>query len=387
MKRRMKMSNGYRMCTYCVMDNASDDIISFDKEGRCNYCTNALKNMYKLYFPNAEGEKKIANLIRLLKKDGKGKQYDCLMGLSGGLDSSYLAYLGAARWGLRILAIHIDDGFDTELAKSNINKLCKKCNIELIVIKPDPKQFSDLTRSYILAEVPNIAIPQDNVLFACLYECVKKYSVNYFLSGGNFALESVLQSGNTYGAFDLTNLKDIHEKFGKQPIDKLPLLSNRDKKIDLYFNNIQTFHPLDFIDYNKQKAIRELADFCDFAYYEAKHLENTLTKIIQLYWFYNKFHVDKRRSHFSSLIVSGQMSREEALLELSKPLYDNQKIEEEIRSVLDKLDISYEEFQTIVNRKGKQHTDYKTEPSPNIFTKIFWALVHRINLLNNKFFS
>lgn len=361
-----------KQCTRCVMDDASDRLITFDEQGRCSYCTGALKTKDSRYFPNEEGQKRLNEMIAMLKKAGKGKEYDCLMGISGGLDSAYLAYLGSVKWGLRICAVHIDDGYDTELAKQNIKNLCEKCNISLITVTPNAEQFNDLTRAYILAEVPNIATPQDNVLFACLYEQARKYKTYNFLSGGNYALECILQYDNTYTVYDMVNIKDIHKKFGRKPVDKLPMISHWRLLWDKNIHNIQTLNPLDYIDYNKERAIKELHDFCDFNYYEAKHLENTLTKVIQLYWYYHKFNVDKRKSHLSSMIVSGQMTRQQALEEMAKPIYDKEKMNEDLAKILPNLDLTREEFDKIVFRPGKSHQSYKTDW---FFKKIYILLI------------
>lgn len=343
------------------MDNFSDKTIMFDKNGHCNYCTNAIKRMETTYFPNEEGDKLLNALLTKIKNEGKGKQYDCIMGISGGLDSSYLAYLGAIKWNLRILAIHIDDGFDTSITKDNIKKLCTKANIDLKVIKPNEQQYNDLTRSFIRAGVPNIAIPQDNIIFSCLYKEASRTGVRNFLSGGNFALESILEIGNTHGAFDKVNIKDIQKKYGTISIGDLSIMSLFWKGIIAkYLLRINTFRPLDYIDYSRDKALKELHDFCEFKYYGSKHLENTLTAFTQLYWFPLKFKVDKRKSHLSSMIVSGQISREEALKELQMPLYDEIKMDAIIQLVRKKLNISSEEFEIIMEAKSKQHTDYKT---------------------------
>lgn len=349
-----------QVCSKCIMDNKSDDTITFHKDGQCNYCTDAWKAKNMVYFPNSEGSEKLKVLIDRIKKENRNKQYDCIMGISGGLDSSYLAYLGAKKWGLRILAIHVDDGYDTEISKRNIKKLCNKAKIKLITIKPDEKQFNELTRAYMFAGVPNLAVPQDNVLFACIYKYMRKHKIHTFLSGGNFALECILQRGNTHSAFDTKNLKYINKKFGRTSIDKLPILSEWQRAIDKKVLKIESPRPLNYVDYNRKRALKELEEFCGFEYYGSKHLENTLTKFIQLYWFYHKFHVDKRTSHLSSMIVSGQMTREEALKEMEKPLYDKEEMEKDIDFILQKLDISREEFKGIMNEKPKQHTDYPT---------------------------
>lgn len=349
-----------KRCTRCVMDNRSDQTITFDENGYCNYCTEALSRKDKVYFPNEIGQKKLEEMIVRLKRENKNNKYDCLMGISGGLDSSYLAYLGAAKWGLRILAVHIDDGFDEEVAVRNIQKLCQKTTIDLKVVTPNAEQFNDLTRALFFAGVPNLAAPQDNVLFECLYSIAKQTGVRSFLSGGNFALESILQRGNTHDAFDKKNIMDIHRRFGRVPLKDIRLLSNQRLAWDKYILKIETLKPLDYIDYNRERAIQELYDFCGFAYYGSKHLENKLTKFIQLYYFYHKFGVDKRTSHLSSMIVSDQMTREKALEELEKPLYDEAEMQRDIRIVMDKLQISQDEFDRVMHEAPKQHSDYKT---------------------------
>jgi len=353
----------YKRCTKCVMDNLSDDYIAFDENGVCNYYLDAIAQMKSgSYLPNEEGKKKLDEILTRIKKDGEGKEYDCLMGISGGLDSSYLAYLGAVKWGLRIMAVHVDDGFDTELAKQNIKNLCEACHIELKVITPNTEQFNDLTRAFILAELPNVATPQDNVLFACLYNYAKKHHIKHFLSGGNFALECILQKskGGT-NTMDMVHIRDVNKKFGTKPIDKLPLMTNWQRLWNAKVNGIHTNRPLNYIDYNRNRAIQELKEFCGFTYYEAKHLENTLTKVVQLYWYYNKFGIDKRKSHLSSMIVSGQITREEALKALEKPIYDEALMNKDIDDVLAKLNLDRKIFDEIVARPGKMSSDYKTD--------------------------
>jgi len=346
-------------CTRCIMDNSSDNTITFDKNGYCNYCSSALAIKEKNYFPNEEGREKLNTLLYELKKYGEGKKYDCIMGLSGGLDSSYLAYLGN-KWGLRVLAIHVDDGFDTDISKENIRKLVNAAGIELVVLKPDPIQFNALTKAYMKSGVPNLAVPQDNVLFASLYDYARKNKIRYFLSGSNFSLESILQAGNTHDPYDVVNIYDIHKKYGEQPIDKLLFVSRIKRAFDERILKQKTVYPLNYVDYNKNRAFKELYDFCGFEYYGRKHLENILTAFAQLYWFPQKFGVDKRTSHLSSLIISEQMTRAEALTEYELPLCDDKMIADYIAVIKDKLNISDEEFAAIISSPSRQHTDYKT---------------------------
>lgn len=373
-----------QVCNRCVMDNRSDDSIVFDEKGNCNYCNKALLNMPYVYFPDEVGERKLASLVERLKKENKNKQYDCLMGISGGLDSSYLAYLGAMKWGLRILAVHIDDGYDTDVTKNNLQKLCDATNIEFLIIKPDKKQFNELTRAFVLAGVPNLAMPQDNVLFACLYNCAKEHGIKTFLSGGNFALECILQKSNTHDAYDLRNIKDINRRFGRGDIDKLPLISVLKKAIVSHILHIESPRPLNYIEYNRERALQELHDFCGFEYYGSKHLENILTRFVQLYWFPTKFNVDKRKSHLSSMIISGQMTRARALEILEEPLYNKNDMEKDIEFILTQLDLSRYEFDQIIAQPPKQHTDYRTTKYVEIIRQVIRASKNLSRYRNRK---
>lgn len=350
----------YQRCSRCVMDNRSDNTIVFNAQGYCNYCTKALVRSKKTYFPNEDGKKKLDVLLNKIKESSKGKKYDCIMGLSGGLDSSYLAYLGHT-WGLRVLAVHIDDGYDTKISKNNLKKLISATGFDFETITPDAKQFNGLTLAYMKAGVPNVAVPQDNVLFAFLYKKMKEYDIKYFLSGSNFALESILQKGNTHYNTDVTNIKDIHKKYGFDSIDKLELISTVQKVIDKKLHHIKTETPLNYIDYNRDRAFIELENFCNFQYYGRKHLENALTAFVQLVWLPEKFGVDKRTSHLSSMIISNQMTREEALQELKEPLYDTKIMDEYITLIKKNLGITDAEFEYIMKAPTHQHTEFKTE--------------------------
>lgn len=357
------------ICKRCVMDNNGDNYIEFDKDGYCNYCNNAINEMKTTYFPNEYGNTELSKIIDKIKIENKDKKYDCVMGISGGLDSSYLAYLGH-KWGLRILGVHIDDGYDTETSKNNIEKLCNKAEIELRTIKPDKIQYNDLLLAYIKAGVPNLAIPQDNILFAFLYDEVKKEKIKYFLSGGNFALESILQKDHVFNAMDTVNIKDIHNKYGNEKIDKLKFISSYQKYIDIKLGKVVTLRPLNYIDYNRDRAFKELKEFCDFEYYGSKHLENKLTAFVQTYWFPNKFGVDKRKSHYSSMIISKQMSREQALCELKKPMYDVDVMNEYINEICLNINISRKELDRYLSSQSHEHDNYRIDKISTIIRKI-----------------
>lgn len=351
----------YKQCTRCVMDNNGDPTIAFDDSGQCNYCTDALKAKNVIYHPDEKGKQYLDNIFSTLKERRKNFQYDCMLGLSGGLDSSYAAYIGYT-YGLRMLAVHIDDGLDAAVTTENVKKICDAYGIDLIVERPDSTLFGDLTCAFIRAGVPNIAIPQDNVLFACLYKYARENHIDCFLNGSNFALESILQKGNTYDASDKTHILAIWKRFGdikEKDFVGLPLMSTFEKRfIYGYLHKIQTVKPLNFVDYNAERAFRILHDTCGFEYYGDKHCESIFTKLMQRYYLPNKFNVDKRKSHYSSMIIAGQMTREDALNRLKEPLYTQESLEKDLCFVLDKIGMQREEFDQIMNSEPHSHTKY-----------------------------
>lgn len=349
----------YKRCTRCVMDNESDPTIKFDAEGHCNYCNDVLARRNSEYFPNEEGKKKLDEMMAMLKNEGKGKKYDCIVGVSGGLDSSYVIYLGY-QYGLRMLAVHIDDGLDTEIAKRNIKNLCDKAKVELINICPDKEQYADLMLSFFKAAVPDVAMPQDNLLKQALHDLTKQYGIKHFLSGANFAHESILERATGVNAMDKTHLLAIHKRFGEKPIDKLKIGNLWSAYIGWhYFSKAIYYYPLNYIDYNKEKVLAELNAFSDYNYYGGKHYESILCRFLQCYYLPTKYHFDKRKSHFSSLVVDGQMSRDMAIEELKKPAYiSNDLLESDMNYLATYFGISRKEFDDIIALPAKQHSDY-----------------------------
>lgn len=373
----------YQRCLRCVMDNTSDNTIRFDSNGFCNYCRDGLSIKDKVYFPNETGYKKLQALAEQIKEDGVRNKYDCIIGLSGGLDSSYVTFL-AYKMGLRALVVHIDDGYDTEVSKENLRKIIAKTGFDYKVIRPDAEQFNALTLAFMRAGVPNIAIPQDNVLFAFLNRQVKEYKIKYMLSGLNFALESILQAGNTHSNSDVIHIKAISKQFLGKRLDKLSFISTSQKLIDRYLLGVKTVTPLNFIDYNRSRAFKELADFCGFEYYGRKHLENKFTAFVQLKWFPEKFGVDKRTSHLSSMIISGQMTREEALKELEEPMYDETQMAGYLESIKNGLHISDEEFEEIMKAPTHSHEEYPIEDDTVVYKLIRTIRIRRIKRLQKE---
>lgn len=371
----------YKQCTRCVMDNIGDATIKFDDNGVCSYCSDALKAKSIVYRPNDIGKNYLERVFENLKRQRKGYKYDCMLGLSGGLDSSYAAYI-AHTYGLRMLAVHIDDGLDAPVTTDNVKKICDAYGIDLVVESPDPSSFGDLTCAFIRAGVPNIAIPQDNVLFACLYKYAKDNQIDCFLNGSNFALESILQKGNTYDASDKRHILAIWRRFGQmKDYTKLPLMSVFEKRVFYgYIHKIQTIKPLNYVEYNAKKAFNTLHETSGFEYYGDKHCESIFTKIMQRYYLPQKFNVDKRKSHYSSMIISGQMTREEALKRLEEPLYTPNELRIDLDFVLSRIGMSANEFNEIMmSVPSHDHLEY---PISFINKTVKTLLALRKNLLH-----
>lgn len=349
-----------RRCNRCVMDDSSDVTISFDSEGHCSYCRQALAPRPTVYFPNATGQKHLEAPVNALKAVGSHKDFDCAIGLSGGLDSSYLAYLKTQRWGLRVLALHVDDGFNTPATVSNVTELVRRCNLEVVNLKPNSAQFNDLTRAHPLAGVPNVAPPQDNILFAALRQKIRSLGIKVFLTGGNFAQECIPQRGNSYSALDTYNIQRVGSIYGRKNYPDLPFLSQARKRRAFLTKSLLIPRQLNCIRYNRDRAITTPHEFSEFEYCGAKHLENTLTKFVQVYWLYEKFGVDKRTSHLSSMIVSDQISRDEALELLEVPPYDPVEIHPDIDLISDRMELPKEQLVALASLPGVQQVRYGT---------------------------
>ena len=345
----------YKICKRCVMDT-SDPTIKFDQKGYCNYCTTALKEK-----PNYEnGQREFDKMVEMLKKEGKGKKYDCVLGISGGVDSSYLAYI-LSKAGLRILGVHIDGGWNTDISNENIQLLSEKCGFDLEIIKINEEEMMDLQRAYFISGVTNQDVPQDHAFFAKLYKYLEKHKIRYFISGHNWVSESITPIGWGYDAYDADNIKSIHKKHGRIKLRTYPFLSFFEYKIMIpYFYKIKKLRPLNYVDYDPDKALEILQKEVGFKYYGSKHCESSLTRLLQCYIQPKKYGFEKRRAHLSSLIVSGSISREEALKELSKKPCSDKQIKEDIKTFIEKLDLSQEEFDAIMQKRNLSHHDFKT---------------------------
>lgn len=354
------MGKSYQRCTRCVMDNASDSTITFDTHGICNYCRDVEKRKSTEYFPNEQGEKWLDSTVDKIKKECAQNEYDCLVGASGGIDSSYILYKGW-QYGLRMLAVHIDDGLDNPIAVSNLKKLSAATGTKMVFIQPERKEYADIIYSLLKASVSNLAIAQDNLIIKGLQDYGDSLKIKYSFDGSNFAHESILERGEGVNSCDSKFILSIQEQFGRVPIRELKFMTLAERYIFRHSTKRMThIRPLNYMNYNTQAAIDELHDFCGFEYYGGKHYESILTRWMQCYYLPKKFGIDKRKSHYSSLIMSGQITREKAIAKLNENLYEDDNLLDSDTSFLARyMDISEDELKRCVNLPPRKMKEYK----------------------------
>jgi len=348
----------YRVCTRCVMDESADEI-EFDSEGICNFCKE-----YESRVKNEMVENKqeaLEQLVAKIKEEGKGKPYDCIIGVSGGVDSSFVAHI-VKEHGLRPLAIHLDNGWNSDLAVSNIEKLLTQLDIELYTHVINWNEFKDLQKSFILSSLRNLEIPTDHAIGALLLKMANKHNIRYILNGSNLATEGILPLSWVGRNIDHRLLTSVHKEFGSKKLKTYPSVRLTQFAYYILVKKIKYIPLLNYVEYNKEEAIQFLEQSYGWKRYAGKHFESIFTRFYQGYMFPKKYGIDKRKAHLSTLIMSGQMSRKEATEELlESPYGDNLAlIEEDIEYVLKKLDFSKEEFEKIMKEKPKKTTDYSS---------------------------
>ncbi len=350
-------SSDYQICTKCVMDT-TDTEITFNEDGVCNHCIKFDKVTSKIWYPNEDGRKKLEVIYEKMKKENAKKDYDCILGLSGGVDSSYLA-LKLYEAGIRPLVVHVDGGWNSELAVQNIENIINYCGWDLHTIVIDWEEMKDLQLAYLKSAIANQDVPQDHAYFSSLYHFATKHGVNYVISGGNIATESIFPKSWHWSAMDADNLHAIHKKFGTKKLKNYKTIGFYE--LYLYYpfiKKMKTIRPLNFMPYIKSEALEELKDKIGYKEYARKHGESVFTKFFQNYWLPMKFGYDKRKPHLSSLIVANQISREEALKELNKPLYNEKELKTDKEYIAKKLGVSDEEFEKILQLPSHCYSDF-----------------------------
>ena len=352
----------YQICACCVMDT-SDAMITFDEKGVCDHCNAYFKHTLPNWPDNHGGEAQLAKIAERIREEGKGKDFDCIIGMSGGIDSSYLTYIAKEKLGLRPLVFHVDAGWNSQEAVNNIEKLVDGLGLDLYTEVIDWNEMRDLQLAYFKAGVPNIDTPQDHAFFATMYQFAQKYKVNNILTGANLSTECVRNPVEwMYYQSDSLQLRDIHQQFGSRPLKNYPLTSILWHKVYLpYIKGIKVIRPLNYIPYVKQEAIKLLVDRFGWQPYPRKHFESRFTRFYESYWLFKRFGFDVRRVQFSSLILTEQMSREEAIEELKQSPYDTQTIAQDIEFVANKLAITVPELESYLDAPKRSYHDYKSQ--------------------------
>lgn len=348
----------YQICTKTVMDTIGDPDITFDNEGVCNYYYE-FKEKLTVRVPSPEiASKRLDSMVAEIKKNGKGKQYDCIIGISGGVDSTYTAYL-VKKLGLRPLAVHLDNGWNSELAVKNIENILNKLDIDLYTEVMDWEMFRDLQLSFLKASTPDGEIPTDHAILAILYMIAAKNGIRHIISGMNFRDEGMLPPSWARGYLDWKYIRSVHKRFGSQSLKTFPHLTIASF---LYFNLIRKIRSVSFInyiDFDKEEAMKLIQEELGWKYYGGKHYESVYTRFYQAYILPRKFNIDKRKAHLTCLIISSRdLTREMALEMLKEPTADPKLMEDDREYVIKKFNISPTDFDTIMTAPVKTILDY-----------------------------
>lgn len=356
------MSRPYRICTCCVMDT-SDAQIAFDAQGVCDHCRGFQRDVKPNWHPDERGKQLFREMVEKIRQDGKGKPFDCIIGMSGGLDSSYLLHLAVSEFGLRPLVFHVDGGWNTDIAVNNIQVLVDKLGLDLYTEVINWEEMRDFQLAFFKSGVPHLDIPQDHAFIATLYHFANKHNIKYILNGGNFATECVRNPLEwLYHGTDMAQIRDIQKRFGTRTLRTYPFSSILFHKLYLpYVRGVRVVKPLNWLHYTKEIAIKTLSEHYGWRPYPQKHFESRFTKFFEGYWLPTRFGYDTRRVQYSSLILTEQMTRDEALERLKKPAADPETIDEEFEYIATKLGISVEELRHYHSMPKKTYRDYKNQ--------------------------
>ena len=349
----------YIQCSKCILDTKDDPEITFDDNGVCSYCRNYEVQEAKFVKKGETGELELKKLVDQIKKSGKGKPYDCIIGLSGGVDSTYLAWK-AKELGLRPLAVHFDNGWNSELAVDNIERIINKLGLQLHTFIVDWQEFKDLQLAFLKASVVDIELVSDHAIFAQLYKFALEYNIQYILSGTNVTTELILPTHWIHNKRDHITIRAINKQFGTLPLKTYPLFTSF-LKWKSSWKGIQYVSLLDYLPYNKKKVKELITQELGWRDYGGKHYESIFTRFYQGYILPVKFGIDKRKAHLSNLICSGQITRKEALIEINTPAYPEEVKKNDYNFVLKKLGLTARQFEEIMLLPVKKHSDYPIE--------------------------
>ena len=343
--------------------DTSDAQITFGPNGFCDHCVTFYKDVLPNWHTNERGAAKLYGMVEMIKEEGRGKDFDCIVGMSGGVDSSYLTFVAKEQLGLRPLVFHVDAGWNSQIAVNNIERLVDGLGLDLYTEVINWDEMRDLQLAYFRSGVPHIDTPQDHAFFATMYKFAEQHRIKHILTGANLSTECVRNPVEwMYHQSDSLQLRDIHRRFGTRPLSTFPLTSILRHKVYLrYIRRIRVVTPLNCMPYNKRDAMKLLEDRFGWQPYAQKHFESRFTKFYESYWLPKKFGYDTRRVQYSSLILTGQMGREDALNKLSRPAYDEATIGQDFEYVATKLGISVAELQGYMDAPNKSYRDYKSQ--------------------------
>lgn len=359
----MSISRTYQICTKTIMDTSDPNIV-FNENGESDYYTNFKQNIEPNWHTDQRGYDELMLIAQKIKKTSRNKDFDCIIGLSGGLDSSYAVYVAKEIMGIRPLIFHVDAGWNTDKAVGNIEKLVNGLNLDLYTEVINWEEMKDLQVAFLKSQIADQDLPQDYAFFSALYKFARQNNINYVLTGGNFSTECCREP-EEWGGFpgiDITLVKDIHSKFGTKPLKTFPLVDILSYKIYYkYIYGMQVFKPLNLIPYIKQDAENLLQSKFGWEPFLHKHHESRFTRFYEDYWLPRKFGYEKRRAHFSSLILTGQMTREDALDRISRPELSEEFLQKEFEYVAHKLDLTTQQLQEIFDGDNKTFHHYKNK--------------------------
>lgn len=373
------MNNKLKVCSKCIYDERVS-YITFDEKGICKYC-HQIENLKNEYGTGSQkGEDKFLEIIEQIKKDGQNKKYDCIIGVSGGTDSSYMLYL-AKKHGLRPLAVHYDNTWNNAIATENIRKVLTALDIDLYTHVTDNKEVDDIFRSFFYADVAELDVSTDLALAEVMYRAAWKYKVKYVLEGHSFMEEGITPVGRNY--FDGKYIKSIHNMFGKLPMKSYPLMTLSRFLFWTIFAKIQKIRPFWYIDYNKEDAKRFLEKEYDWKYYGGHHLENRSASFCHGIYFPQKFNTDMRNNTLSAMVRNGKMSREEAWEQYNQPPHIEKDLVEYFKK---RLDLSDEEYEKIMSRKPKSWQEYPTYKKTFELLRPLFKVLAKANLVPMSFY-
>ena len=352
------MIDQYR-CQRCVMD-LSDPNIEFDSDGHCNHCRSYPERVAAQLISADLRAGKLDDLLTKIRAAGRNKRYDCVIGVSGGVDSSYVALL-AKDFGLRVLLVHFDNGWNGEVAVKNVQNITDNTGFDLFTYVVDWAEFRDLQRSLFKASVIDIELVTDHAIKATLFKVASQFGVKYILNGGNVVTECIMPAAWRHIKVDKKNILDIHKAHGTVKLESYPMAGIIKQQFYKYIYRIKTVQILNYCDFDRGSVISRISSELGWQDYGGKHHESVFTRFYQSYILVEKFNVDKRKAHLSNLICAGQISRQDALARLESPVYDESLLKQDLEFVKKKLGFSDEEFSQYLVESPRSHYEYQSD--------------------------